>query len=158
MTKKKAKSKTATKKPARKKKSPGSRKERNPAAVRNDIAKIVESGAKKITKAVMEQAMHGQLAPAKFLFEMASIYPSSTDGSFSTTDEDSLAQTLMRSLGLPDTPIARDEEDLPSTSILAEKPTPKATDGEEAGTASDSGSNSDLEPSDEVSVQCEMRS
>jgi hypothetical protein len=148
MIKKKAKSK-ATKKKVAKKRSPRSRKERNPAAVRNDIAKIVESGAKKITKAVMEQAMHGQLAPAKFLFEMASIYPSSTDGSFSTTDEDCLAQTLMRSLGLPDTPIARDEEDPPETPILAEKPTPKATDEEEAGTGSDSGSDSDLETGDE---------
>src|ERR1700675_4345248 len=107
MIKKKAKSK-ATKKKVAKKRSPRSRKERNPAAVRNDIAKIVESGAKKITKAVMEQAMHGQLAPAKFLFEMASIYPPSTDGSETTKDEECFAKSLMDRLGLPDTPIVLD--------------------------------------------------
>ncbi len=75
MIKKKAKGKATTRKAAAKRGSPRSRKERNPEAVLNDIAKIVESGAKKITKAVMEQAMTGQLAPAKYLFEMASIYP-----------------------------------------------------------------------------------
>jgi hypothetical protein len=64
MIKKKAKKK-ATTKTAAKKTSLRAKKDRNPAAVRNDIAKIVESGAKRITKAVMEQAMTGQLAPAE---------------------------------------------------------------------------------------------
>jgi hypothetical protein len=112
--------------------------------VRNDIAKIVESGAKKITKAVMEQAMTGQLAPAKYLFEMASIYPAATDGSFSSIDEESLAATLMRRLDLPDEPIARDEEDPPKTGPAAEKPAVKAEgDGEGAESGTDG---SDSEP------------
>jgi hypothetical protein len=79
--------------------------------VRNDIAKIVKSGAKKITKAVMDQAMTGQLAPAKYLFEMAAIYPPSTDGSESSKEEECFAKTLMDRLNLPDKPIALDEED-----------------------------------------------
>jgi hypothetical protein len=67
---------------------PRSRKERNSAAVHNDIAKIVESGAKKITKAVIEQAMAGQLEPAKYLLAMAQILPKATDGSCTTADEE----------------------------------------------------------------------
>ena len=124
MTKKKAKSKATTAKKAKKKNSsPRVKKDRNPAGVRNDIAKIVESGARKITKAVMTQAMNGQLAPAKYLFEMASIFPASTDGSHSTQDEDCLAKTLLRRLDLPEEPIARDEEDEPkAASVSGDKP------------------------------------
>ena len=94
---------------------------RNPAGVRNDIAKMVESGAKKITKAVMDQAMTGQLAPVKYLFEMAEIYPASTDGSHATENEDCLARTLLNRLDLPDEPIARDEEDEPRVVTAAAK-------------------------------------
>jgi hypothetical protein len=129
MIKKKAKSKTTTKKTAKKRSSPKSKKERNPAGVRNDIARIVESGAKKITKAVMDQAMTGQLAPAKYLFEMAEIYPASTDGSHATTDEDCLARTLLNRMDVPDEPIARDEEDEPKTATSANRPTAKAGEG-----------------------------
>jgi hypothetical protein len=93
--------------------------------------------------------MTGQLAPAKYLFEMASIYPSSTDGSFSTKDEESLAETLMRSLGLPDKPIPRDEEDPLVPVSVEEKPKPKAIDEEETETGSDAGSKSELEAGDE---------
>ena len=120
MIKKKAKGKTATKK-AGKKRAPRS-KERNPAGVRNDIAKIVEAGAKKITKAVMDQAMTGQLAPAKYLFEMAEIYPQATDGSYSTVDEESLAATLLRRLDMPEEAVMRDEEDAPQAAAVAVKP------------------------------------
>jgi hypothetical protein len=137
MIKKKAKSKSAKK--TAKTKSPRSRKERNPAGVRNDIAKIVESGAKKITKAVMDQAIKGQLGPAKYLFEMASIFPAATDGSFSTTDEESLAATLMRRLNLSEEPIMRDEEDDRTVAPSVQRPAVKAADAEER--------ESDAEPS-----------
>jgi hypothetical protein len=115
MMKKKAKGKTTTKKTAKKKSSPRGKRERNPLAVHDDIAKIVEQGAKEITKAVMEQAKAGQLGPAKYLLEMAEIYPLATDGSFSTADEESLAATLLRRLDIPDEPVTRDEEDAPKT-------------------------------------------
>lgn len=114
MTKKKAKGKTAAKKTGKKKSSsrmPRVKKQANPAEVRNDIAKIVEAGAKKIAKAVMSQALTGQLAPAKYLFEVAKIYPESTDGSQASAEEDCLAKTLLHRLNLPEEPIARDEED-----------------------------------------------
>jgi hypothetical protein len=92
-------------------KGPRTKKQVNSAEVRNDIAKIVKSGAKKITKAVMDQAMTGQLAPAKYLFEVASIYPPATDGSEASTDEECFAKTLLNRLDIPDKPIALDEED-----------------------------------------------
>jgi len=92
----------------------------------------------------MEQAMTGQLAPAKYLFEMASIYPATTDGSFSTVDEESLAATLMRRLDLPDKPIERDEEDPLKTANSAEAPTAKVSDGDKrAESGSDLRSESD---------------
>jgi hypothetical protein len=118
MIRKKAKGKTAATQTAKKKKStartPKTKKQANAAEVRNDIAKIVQSGAKKITKAVMDQAMTGQLAPAKYLFEVAGVYPPSTDGSHATEDEDCFAKTLLDRLNLPDTPVGRDEEDQPA--------------------------------------------
>lgn len=115
--KKKAKSKAAkagkTAKGKAKPKSarPRAKRESNPAEVRKDISKIVRSGARRITKAVMEQAGSGQLAPARYLFEVAGIYPALTDGTFATEDEDCLAKTLLNRLNLPDKPIALDEED-----------------------------------------------
>jgi hypothetical protein len=141
MIKKKAKGKATKKKTAKKKSCLRSKKERNPVAVHNDIAKIVESGAKRITKAVMEQAMAGQLAPAKFLLEMAQIFPQATDGSFSTTDEESLAATLLRRLDLPLEPAGRDEEDPPKTATSAEKPAAQPEDkveGKESGSEPES--------------------
>jgi hypothetical protein len=114
MMKKKVKRKKAATGAAKQRstrKTPRTKKQTNAAEVRNDIAKIVKSGAKKITKAVMDQAMTGQLAPAKYLFEMAAIYPPSTDGSESSKEEECFAKTLMDRLNLPDKPIALDEED-----------------------------------------------
>lgn len=113
---KKTKSKIGPKKVAKKKnspKKPRAKKQANPAAVRNDIAIIVQSGAKRIAKAVMEQAMTGQLAPAKYLFEVAGVFPASTDGSHATADEDCLAKTLLDRLNIPDEPVGRDDEDEP---------------------------------------------
>lgn len=87
------------------------KKQTNPAEVRNDIAKIVKSGAKKITKAVMDQAMTGQLAPAKYLFEVAGVYPPITDGSQATSEEECFAKTLLDRLDIPDEPVSHDDED-----------------------------------------------
>ena len=152
MTKKKAKSKTGAKKTAKRKSSPSHTKMRNPTGVRNDIAKIVELGAKKIAKAVMEQAMTGQLAPAKYLFEMAEIYPLSTDGSHATENEDCLAKTLLNRLDIPDEPIARDEEDAPKAAtakvvvkaavnvvVKAADPTEGEAEGKNSGSEPESG-------------------
>ena len=94
--------------PKRKSK-PRAKKEINPAEVRKGLSKLVGTHAAKMAKAVISQGETGQLAPFKYLLEMASIYPTSTDGSQTTTEEESLAQTLLRRLEIPLTPVAADE-------------------------------------------------
>lgn len=108
MRKKKGKSKKTEKKGRGKTTRGTSGKKLDPAKVREDIAGIVKSRAKKITIAVADKAGHGELAPARFLFEMAHIYPQPPEGTVPTADEESLAQTLLRSLNIPESPVAHD--------------------------------------------------
>ena len=117
MMKKKAKSKPG----ARKKSTRKSTKELNPAEVRKDIAQMVDSQAATMAQAVIDEGKKGQLATVKYLFEMAEIFPASTDGSQATAEEDSLAKTLLRRLDLPDEPVVRDEEDPPNAMPSVEK-------------------------------------
>ena len=75
---------------------------------------MVESHAAKMAQAVIGEGEKGQLATVKYLFEMAEIYPASTDGSHATADEDCLARTLLDRLDIPTEPVGRDEEDEPT--------------------------------------------
>ncbi|HKI27051.1 MAG TPA: hypothetical protein VKA07_12040 [Candidatus Sulfotelmatobacter sp.] len=109
MIKKKAKQKSAAKAPAKKR--PAQRKQLDPAQVREEIAGMVKSGAKEITEAVMDQAMHGELAPAKYLFEVAKIYPAANDGEQATQEEDCLAKTLLARLDAAKKPAVKEDED-----------------------------------------------
>jgi len=89
-----------------------------------------------MAKAVIEEGKKGQLATVKYLFEMAKIFPETTDGSQVTTDEESLAKTLLRRLDLPEEPVVRDEEDPPNGLTPVAKATPKpAEEAEDSGTA-----------------------
>jgi len=106
MIKKRAKGKTAKKKRAAKK-----MKESNASGVRKDIALMVQSEAEEMAQAVIDEGKKGQLATVKYLFEVASIFPPATDGSEASSEEDSLAKTLLHRLNLPEEPIARDDED-----------------------------------------------
>jgi hypothetical protein len=115
MIKKKAKGKTAKKKTSTKK---SQKKQLDPAEVRQEIAGMVKLEAKEITAAVIDQATHGELAPAKYLLEMAGVYPPVTDGSMSSSDEDCLAKTLLHRLNLPEEPIKLEEDDEPVTVII----------------------------------------
>ena len=104
MMKKKAKSKTLKTKEA--KRGSGSKskrgkgaKELNPVEVRKEIAQMVDSEATVMVEAVIGEGKKGQLATVKYLFEMAGVYPPLTDGTQTSTDEDCLAQTLLKSAG-----------------------------------------------------------
>jgi len=101
----------------------------NPASVRKDIAQMVASEATTMAQAVIDEGKKGQLATVKYLFEVAEIYPASTDGSHATVDEDCLARTLLNRMDVPDEPVGRDEEDEPkaatSTNQAAAKPAGK---------------------------------
>jgi hypothetical protein len=127
MTKKKAPHKTATEKAAKEKSSKKGKQELNPRGVRKDISQMVESEATVMARAVIDEGKKGQLATVKYLFEMAEIYPASTDGSQATADEDSLAKTLLRRLNIPEEPIVRDDED--EVKPAAEKPTEEQGEG-----------------------------
>lgn len=113
MIKKKARNKSATKKPAKKKSLSKGKKELNPAEVRKDISQMVKSEAATMAQAVIDEGKKGQLAPVKYLLELAKIFPEATDGSQAMVDEDCLAKTLLRRMDLPEEPITRDEEDEP---------------------------------------------
>jgi hypothetical protein len=111
MNKKAKKSKPTAKKAAKKKGASSQKKELNPAEVRKDISMLVEVDAKEMAQAVIVEGKKGQLAPVKYLFEMAHIFPPASDEGQATTHEDSLAQTLLQRLNLPDTPMVADQDD-----------------------------------------------
>jgi hypothetical protein len=88
----------------------------DPAEVRKDIAKIVGLEAMNMTEAVMEEAMKGLVAPTKFLFEVAGVFPPAANGEQATEEEDCLAKTLLARLNIPKKP-AQDEEDEPAADV-----------------------------------------
>ena len=110
MSKKKAKKKGTAKKSAKKKSASKKEQEINEVELLKELSKKVKSSAPEITDKVIEYAKDGQMAPVKFLFEMANIYPQVLDGTTSSKEEDSLAQTLLERLGLP-TEFKKDAED-----------------------------------------------
>lgn len=81
-----------------KKKSTGNRKQMDPAKVREQITDLVKAEASDIAEAVIDLAAHGELAPAKYLFEMAGIFPKPAEGEQATEEEDCLAKTLLARL------------------------------------------------------------
>ena len=93
-----------------------------------------------MTQAVIDEGKKGQLATVKYLFEMAEIYPESTDGSQATVDEDCLARTLLHRLNLPEEPIARDEEDDHVEAAIPQKVAAESAEGKTGGTESVDGS------------------
>jgi hypothetical protein len=133
MTKKKANRKATAKSTAKrttnKKSSAKGKTELNPAEVRKDISKMVQSEAATMAQAVIDEGKKGQLAPVRYLLELAKIFPEATDGSQATEDEDCLARTLLRRLDLPEEPIARDDEDEPKAAS-ADKTAVKPASGD----------------------------
>lgn len=133
---KKAVKKGKAKGKAKSKKS--SKKEFNPAEVRKEIAELVGLNAVDMVEAVIEEGMKGQLAPTKYMLEVAHIYPQVNDGSEATREEDCLAKTLLDRLNIPDTPVGRDEEEdfvtIPPRKAVVEaesEPEKKSVDEEE---------------------------
>lgn len=147
MTKKKAKAEKAEKAHTEKaaKRNPTerttrSKKQADPAEVREELAGMVKSGARGIAKAVISHAMQGELAPAKYLLEMAGVFPATHDGEQATEEEDCLAKTLLDCLHIPPK-TAEDEGDKEAKEQKEEKneiePAPGAKE-EDATTTQDS--------------------
>jgi hypothetical protein len=138
MMKKKIKSDPADKKSTSKSKPARRKKELNPESVRDGISKLVKSHAEKMAEAVIEEGEKGQLATVKYLFEVAQIFPPSTDGSQATSEEDSLAKTLLDRLNIPDKPVHGEDDEM-TPAKRAEEPVADAdrehseSEGDEKG-------------------------
>ena len=107
----KGKSKTRGRSAA-KKKSGKSKKAVDLVEVRKDITNIVGNEAAGMAQAVVDEALKGQLAPMKYLFEMAGLYPRAGEQAEAQPEQDSLARTLLRRLGLPEDPVIVPQEEL----------------------------------------------
>lgn len=110
MKKKNKKRKTVAKKSGKKGVGKGKKIERTPAEVRKQLAQLVMEDAEEITSAIIAQSKAGQFAPAKYALEMAHVYPEVNDGSEATENEDCLAQTLLKRLNIPETPVVADQD------------------------------------------------
>ena len=86
--------------------------------VRKECSKLVKDDATQVTAAVIGEAKKGQLASMKYLFEMANIFPQAEDGSQSSAEEDSLAETLLHRLGIPTHPVVADEYEKAANEVI----------------------------------------
>ena len=119
--------KPTAKKPTKKDAAAKPVKEPRVVQVRKGIARMVENAAPKITKGLIGEAEKGQVPQAKLLLEMAEIFP--VPEGEGGTNQDAVAKSLMRALGIPEEPITYDEEgnvvtpakDLEGRGGLAEK-------------------------------------
>jgi hypothetical protein len=112
-TRKKATKKSGKTKSTRRRRATSKRKEPRPAEVRKEVSRMVESEAKVMAKAVIDEGKKGQLATVKYLFEVAEIFPPGTQTTEGSAREDSLAETLLHRLNIPIEPIQHDEDDGP---------------------------------------------
>jgi hypothetical protein len=115
MTKKKTNKKKSGDKAGKKRvrQSPArSGKDKNPVEVREEISRIVRTGAAGMTQAVMGEGLKGHVAPVKFLFEVASIYPTPPKGEEATEEEDCLAKILLAKISAPPKPVEEAPKDI----------------------------------------------
>jgi hypothetical protein len=66
--------------------------------VRENYAMLVRISSGEIAKAMLEAALQGQVAPAKYLNEMVGLFPATDEAS--TALENSPTYTLMKKIGL----------------------------------------------------------
>jgi hypothetical protein len=71
-------------------------------AVRAQITNLVGNGAVDMVETTMEEVGKGRYLAMKYLFEMVGLCPATTPQD--TSQEDSLARTLLRRLHLPEDP------------------------------------------------------
>ncbi|MGD0161391.1 MAG: hypothetical protein ABSB39_02885 [Candidatus Sulfotelmatobacter sp.] len=112
------------------------------ARVRETIKNMVGNSAEKIAAKVINVALTGQLAPAKYLFEAAGLYPA-TEETAARPQGDSLAHILLRRMGLPLESVIQDEEEDPLVVAIDAKG--MSTEARKPGAAEDSEAESEEE-------------
>jgi hypothetical protein len=75
---------------------------------RKDVKTRVRNSAGDITDGLIEAAKAGRLAEAKYLFEIAGVYPVSDEPD--TAGGESVTRSLLKSLGLPTDRLDREEQ------------------------------------------------
>jgi len=108
--KKKSRKKTTGQKSAKKVRKPRPKKEIDIVEVRKQVSQIVKSGAAELTHAVVGEGMKGQVAPVRYLFEMANIFPVQENAEQATEEEDSLAKILLSRMQAPAKPEKEEDE------------------------------------------------
>jgi len=84
------------------------------ARVQKDISNMMGNSATEIAAGMIKAALAGELAPAKYLFEMAGLYPATEETEATNPQEDSLAHILLKRMGLPIEPVIKDTNSQPS--------------------------------------------
>jgi Dual specificity phosphatase, catalytic domain len=90
------------------------------ARVRKNIHNMVWNSVEEIARSVIEAAKNGELAPAKYLFEVVGMYPA-TEESRGKPKEDSPAYLLLKRLGLPTEPVVGDKDSPQSARLATER-------------------------------------
>ncbi len=143
------------KKAAKKKKIRKSKqKERDAKEVRHECSKLVKEDAREVTVAVIGEAKKGQLGPMKYLFEMANIFPQADDGSQTSAEEESLAETLLNRLGIPTHPVVADEYEKAANEVIPVGLAGKE-DGEDETEPEKVAEKAELEAAPDAMIGCE---
>ena len=87
---------------------------------RNNIARLVRMSVNEIAGRFIELAKDGEVAPAKYLFEMVGLYPATEEAA--SKPENSLAYTLLKRMGLPTEAMTGEESFSSALSPGARKP------------------------------------
>jgi hypothetical protein len=133
MKKTKEKSKTTAKKPAKKRAAAKSKKPADMVQARENISDLVRASSGVIANKVIEVAKTGALASAKYLFEVAGLYPA-TEATAAKPEDNSLAHTFMQRLNnLPEPAVEREEdaEDAPEDETVTAGETVKVNAAQE---------------------------
>jgi hypothetical protein len=91
----------------------------NTAKVRENIKNMVWNAAEAIAIGLIGAAASGELAPTRYLFEAAGLYPVNEETK-GNPQEDSLAYTLLKHLGLPTEPVTWGQESPPEDMTIKE--------------------------------------
>jgi hypothetical protein len=105
------------------------------ARVRKEISNMLGNSATEIAAGMIKAALAGELAPAKYLFEMAGLYPVTEETEATNPQEDSLAHILLKRMGLPIEPVIQDSNSQPS--LLPGQSKGKSIGGKEVSNGED---------------------
>jgi len=130
--KKQGKGKGTAKKAAKQRAPAKPKKPADMVQARSNISNLVRKASDEIAKEMIETAKKGELARAKYLFELAGLYPPNEETA-PKTEAESLAQIVIKGLGGPVEPEVVEEEE-------AEAESASAQEAEQADGAEDCGS------------------